>query len=101
MTTQDPRLNTAGYKRLRLYVLARDHYACQIRGPRCKGYADQVDHVIDRADGGDTFDPANLRAACHPCNMAKSAGRTTDKRRSKAGRWVPYRTTEAQADTRL
>ena len=84
-------------------MLARDKYTCQMRGPRCKGYATlQVDHVIARADGGDMWNTANLRAACHPCNMYASAQRTNEKRRTRDGRrWLPYRTTEAQADTRL
>ena len=102
MTTQDPRFNLTLYRRIRLFVLSRDHYKCQIRGPKCKGYATEVDHVIPRVDGGDMFNPANLRASCRPCNMRASALRTTDKRRTKDGaRWAPYRTTEAQAETRL
>ena len=102
VTTYDARLRSPEWRRLRLFVLARDAYTCQIHGPRCKGYATEVDHVIARADGGDVWNPANLRASCHPCNMRQSAQRTNAKRRTNDGRrWTAYRTTEAQADTRL
>jgi 5-methylcytosine-specific restriction protein A len=67
---------TAGYPRLAKYVLARDGYQCQIRGPKCRGWADTVDHVIARADGGSVFDPGNLRAASRVCNSGRFAERT-------------------------
>ena len=81
MTTYDPRLRTPAYKALRLAVLARDGYRCQIRGPRCRGWANQVDHLIPRTDGGDVMDPANLQAACDLCNGYRSALRTHEIRR--------------------
>jgi 5-methylcytosine-specific restriction endonuclease McrA len=48
-------------------VLVRDKYQCQIRGPRCIGTANQVDHA------GDSHDHENLRAACEPCHADRSA----------------------------
>lgn len=56
------------WRRVRLQVLDRDGRRCQIRGPRCRGAATEVDHIVPAADGGPLFDPANLRAACDWCN---------------------------------
>jgi 5-methylcytosine-specific restriction protein A len=39
-----------------------------------KGYvfpASEVDHIIDKADGG-TDDDSNLEAICNPCHTAKT-----------------------------
>jgi 5-methylcytosine-specific restriction endonuclease McrA len=69
-------------------VLARDRYTCQIKGPRCKTYATEVDHVIPRAEGGSVFDMANLRAACGPCNWGNHGG--VGKRRRGAGSQTPF-----------
>jgi 5-methylcytosine-specific restriction endonuclease McrA len=74
---------TAKYRRTRLYVLIRDEYRCKVQGPKCRGYATEVDHIVARADGGDVFDPANLRAACGPCNGRLSALRTAQLRRGR------------------
>ena len=59
-------------EKLRLAVLQRDNYECQIRGPNCTGYAGTVDHIHPRAWGGAEH-PDNLRAACKACNMGKGA----------------------------
>lgn len=56
---------------LRLQVLARDLRVCQIRGPRCLGTANVCDHIISWKTDGAWFDPANLRAACKPCNNGR------------------------------
>lgn len=56
---------------LRLQVLARDNWQCQLRLPGCKGHANQVDHIVGIAQGGSWWDAANCRAACKPCNVAK------------------------------
>ncbi|MEN6547761.1 MAG: HNH endonuclease signature motif containing protein [Armatimonadia bacterium] len=56
------------WARLREQILIRDGHRCQIRGPRCRGRATQVDHILAVADGGSMFDPSNLRAACSWCN---------------------------------
>jgi 5-methylcytosine-specific restriction protein A len=92
----DPRLSSRSWRRLRLLVLDRDRWACQIRGPACVGVATCVDHIVGRADGGDCWDPANLRAACRPCNSAGGAARTNSRRTS----WG-YRTTQPAYDTRF
>jgi 5-methylcytosine-specific restriction protein A len=83
VTTYDPRLNTQAYRRLRVYILERDRHACQIRGPKCTHAATEVDHVVARADGGDVYDPTNMRAACRPCNGWRAAQRTNAKRRNR------------------
>jgi 5-methylcytosine-specific restriction endonuclease McrA len=80
MTRWDPRLTTPGYRRLRLAVLDRDRWVCQIGGPGCTQAATQVDHVVARADGGDCWDPRNLRAACRTCNGRGGALRTNAAR---------------------
>jgi hypothetical protein len=41
---------------LRLRVLARDGYRCQVRGPRCQGEATMVDHIIPVRLGGAWWD---------------------------------------------
>jgi 5-methylcytosine-specific restriction enzyme A len=85
MNGLDPRLQSKAWRRLRLLILDRDRHACQIRGPKCTGAATQVDHVIDRADGGAVFDPRNLRAACSACNGWRAAERTNTMRRYRTG----------------
>jgi len=64
---------------VRLAVLDRDLWLCQIKGPGCTRYATCVDHIVSRADGGEN-DPANLRAACLACNSRDSADRTNRRR---------------------
>jgi 5-methylcytosine-specific restriction endonuclease McrA len=84
----DAVLWTRQWKRTRLYVLIRDGYVCQIRGPKCRGYATEVDHIVARVDGGAVFDPSNLRAACQPCNGGRGGRRR-------------YRTAVPDYETRL
>ena len=89
----DPWLETATWRRVRVFVLNRDGWKCKIGGPKCLGWANEVDHVISRADGGPMFDPRNLRAACKPCNGGRAAKRTNDKYR--------YRNSVPSYETRL
>lgn len=51
----------------RAAVLERDHHTCAY----CGREADQVDHILAKANGG-TDDMSNLIAACQPCNRHKS-----------------------------
>lgn len=64
------------------YVLERDNYQCRIGYPgRCLGRATTVDKIIPAARRPDlATNPANLRAACAPCNTHKA--RTEDRRRN-------------------
>lgn len=67
-----PYSNSAVWEPLRLVILERDGWVCQIRGPRCLVDADTVDHIIPWRYGGAWYDPANLRAACQPCNLDRA-----------------------------
>lgn len=58
---------------VRAYVLERDLYQCQIRGPLCTRSATEADHIRELAAGGAPYDPGNLRAACKPCNSQRGA----------------------------
>jgi hypothetical protein len=59
------------WKQIRLAVLERDHWTCLIRGPKCLKRASDADHIISWRAGGSRLDPANLRAACAPCNNGR------------------------------
>jgi 5-methylcytosine-specific restriction protein A len=70
-------------------VLARDSHRCRINGPRCITHATQVDHVVNRAAGGN-HSPANLVAACLPCHATKSGREGNQARQAaRAGRVMP------------
>ncbi|WP_168209578.1 HNH endonuclease [Mycobacterium helveticum] len=71
---------TAEWRRLRLTILKRDRYRCQLDEPGCTGEADQVDKIINVADGGDPLDEHNLRAACAQCNARKAQREATKAR---------------------
>ena len=71
------------WKQVRLAVLERDSYRCQIRLPGCTFKATQVDHILPVKDHGPTFDPALLRAACQSCNLARHSKQTP----SPSRRW--------------
>lgn len=60
------------WRHLRLLILERDGWMCQAKGPRCKGQAKTVDHIIPVSEGGNSH-PNNLRAACGPCNFGTAA----------------------------
>lgn len=70
-------LNGYAWQRLRLVILERDNWTCQVPIPgrpnqRCGKYARTVDHILPRSQGGPTI-PTNLRAACVRCNSRKGA----------------------------
>jgi 5-methylcytosine-specific restriction endonuclease McrA len=69
MSTKHRVLGTQKWKNKRLAVLQSWGYECYI----CGGQADQVDHLIPRAKGGDVFDDDNLAAICGRCNRAKGS----------------------------
>jgi 5-methylcytosine-specific restriction protein A len=64
----------ADWRRVRLAVLARDQYLCQIR-THCGGeLATEVDHIRPVSEYPEgRLDPENLQAACKSCNSAKGA----------------------------
>jgi hypothetical protein len=59
------------WQRIRLKILQRDGYACQVRGPKCSHKATQVDHIVPTLKGGAWWDESNLRASCGPCNLGR------------------------------
>ena len=61
------------WRRLRLLILERDGFTCQLRLPGCTGLASHVDHRVSRRDGGSDH-PDNLQAACANCNQRKGGG---------------------------
>jgi hypothetical protein len=63
---------------LRGAVLDRDGWTCRY----CGREATEVDHVDPRARGGATT-PANLVAACRPCNKGKGARTPGEWRRDE------------------
>lgn len=77
-------LMTRAWREARLAVLDRDGWRCQIQGPHCLGRANAVDHIVPRSEGGEVFDPANLRASCRPCNSQSGARLTNDRRRARS-----------------
>jgi hypothetical protein len=79
----DRRYGSLRWKRLRLAVLNRDNYECQIRGPRCRGTANSVHHRIPSSEAPELFfDPENLEASCGACNSSGGAYLTRDNRRA-------------------
>lgn len=87
MAHRDPAINGRPWRRLRLWIIQRDGGLCQIRSDDvCTIVATTVDHVVPR-DAGGTNHPANLRAACRPCNSQAGAryrdGKHTTPRTSR------------------
>jgi 5-methylcytosine-specific restriction endonuclease McrA len=79
----DRRYGSLRWKKLRLAVLNRDNYECQVRGPRCRGVARTVHHVIPSSEAPNLFfDPCNLQASCGACNYSAGAYMTRDARRA-------------------
>ena len=78
----DRRYSTAAWQKLRRAVLHRDGYACQIRGPRCRGHATSVHHIIPSSQAPELFwEPSNLAAACGRCNYGDGARVAHENRR--------------------
>ena len=71
--TRQARGYDADWDRVRIGILVRDGYRCQIAGPGCTGRATSVDHIVPLALGGARLDPRNLRAACGHCNSSAGA----------------------------
>ena len=79
----DRRYSTSRWQKLRRAVLQRDGYVCLIQGPRCRGYASTVHHVIPSSQRPDLFwEPGNLAAACTRCNYAD--GRRVGRENTRA-----------------
>jgi 5-methylcytosine-specific restriction endonuclease McrA len=96
MSSDDPRLHTRQWRALRVAVLNRDRWQCQIRLDGCTTQATSVDHVTEPLQGGEFWDPANLRASCRPCN-SRRGGRLAASRADRFG----YRVTDPPIVTRF
>lgn len=60
------------WRRLERQVLERDGYVCRLRFEGCLGVATAADHWLPRSRFPELAeDPANLVAACRPCNSKK------------------------------
>jgi len=59
-------------KRLRFEILRRDNHTCRYCGASAPDVKLVIDHVIPDVLGGKT-EPANLVAACEPCNSGKTS----------------------------
>lgn len=56
------------WRKLRLSVLRRDGYLCQV----CRAAdASEVDHIVPKSSGG-TDEPDNLQAICRVCHAKKT-----------------------------
>ena len=67
------------WPKIRLAILERDSWTCQIQAKRCTKRATHVDHIVPVSVGGSWFDPSNLRAACRTCNLGR-VGETGSRR---------------------
>lgn len=82
--------STRAWRRLRLFVLTRDGWACQLPSDDdpakpCLALATHADHVVPKSQGGqDTAD--NLRAACARHNLSRGAGQVRGTRRAGQAR---------------
>lgn len=78
-TASSQATTTWQWQQVRDFILERDQHQCQIRYTDiCTGQATTVDKKIPAARRPDlATNPANLRAACDPCQSHK--GRTSDR----------------------
>lgn len=86
--------STRAWRKLRLLVLNRDGWRCQLQLPawgpgpnqRCQTTADCAHHTRGRTTTGD--DPRYLVAACTPCNLkAGDPTRDTEPTPQPRTRW--------------
>jgi 5-methylcytosine-specific restriction endonuclease McrA len=90
----------ASWRAVRLAVLRRDGFVCQIRRPNCKSRATEVDHILAMSDGGDRLDLNNLRAACKSCNIAERNATLAARARGVRARESPGGDTSTRTPTR-
>jgi 5-methylcytosine-specific restriction endonuclease McrA len=68
----DVRYHSPQWQRLTRWIRDRDGNLCQVRGKGCTGGATATDHIVSLVEGGDFWDPINLRAVCKHCNSARA-----------------------------
>jgi hypothetical protein len=73
--------STRRARSIRGFILDRDGHRCQMwrDGRICYARADTVNHIIRREHGGDDS-PANMQAACGPCNYGERTTTATTPR---------------------
>lgn len=74
MTWEKGKGSTRSWRKVRAFVLDRDAHRCQIRKPGCTEHAETVHHKLGR---GVSEDPADLEAACWPCNRGEGSPETS------------------------
>lgn len=85
MTTETREVYNHTWRRVRLRILERDDYLCQIKGPRCGITATSVDHIQPWRKGGALYAEGNLRASCRWCQewAKKQSANPHDRRPSR------------------
>lgn len=70
-----PKANQGAYggdwPRIRLEVLRRDGFQCQLRFSGCLQKASEVDHIRGVSENGSN-EPSNCRAACSRCHATRT-----------------------------
>ncbi|WP_115410961.1 HNH endonuclease [Nocardia farcinica] len=74
----------ANWPSLRIQVLRRDRWKCQIALRGCLRKATEVDHITP----GDNHSTDNLRAACSMCHAKKSSAEGLARRRELRSRRI-------------
>jgi 5-methylcytosine-specific restriction endonuclease McrA len=75
------------WRRIRIEVLERDGFRCQLGYEGCLGSASEVDHLVDLVMGGAVYDPDNCRAVCARCHRRRSNAVRERRRRVPAREW--------------
>jgi 5-methylcytosine-specific restriction protein A len=69
--------STRAWRKVRVTVLQRDKYQCQLRYTGCAGHATEVDHITNLATTHtarrDAIEPDECQAVCKPCHDVKTA----------------------------
>jgi 5-methylcytosine-specific restriction enzyme A len=91
--TNPPPANRYAYSgnwaHIRLQVLERDGYTCQLRfADICIGKASEVDHIV-QPEAGVGNDLANLRAVCTPCHARRTGRQGALAKQRAAQRRIP------------
>jgi len=80
------RTSTPEHKAWRRAVLDRDHWRCQVQGPRCTRKATQADHILNVANGGAEHDLNNGQAICAECHRDKTQAEAAQALRRRYGK---------------
>ena len=69
MSRHHEQLKGHRWERTRRRIFQRDHYRCVLCG---RAGRLECDHIVSLANGGDPWDPTNLRALCRSCNIKRA-----------------------------